>query len=359
MIRLTILLSILVLPLSCKRDSTTGPQEGGTPVRLALGQSPDTKLSGMDYALHEEAVSHWAFFIFERSTGLLAYSGVVGSEGAVTKTLRTGAYELFVMANYPLTGSYAPSVSAIRTTADFLRLKTSLANNAPGSFVMAGAAGFMVPGGGEVMDVQVRLQRLAVKVHLGSVLRRFDNASLGARAMTLRHAYLTNVCPESRYAEDYSASELPSLQSGWYNAMGWHHPSAMGASSAIDALVGERDLDIPLRQNINEQVDRSLYCYPNPWDPEADSHEALWDAGRCTRLVLETELGGLTYYYQATLPALSNPVPLTRNRAFSMSCTLTRLGSRDPEEEVPGAMLVQISALPQAWDTDYTITEES
>ena len=65
---MTILLSILVLPLSCKRDSTTGPQEGGTPVRLALGQSPDTKLSGMDYALQEEAVSHWAFFIFERST---------------------------------------------------------------------------------------------------------------------------------------------------------------------------------------------------------------------------------------------------------------------------------------------------
>ena len=52
-------------------------------------------------------------------------------------------------------------------------------------------------------------------------------------------------------------------------------------------------------------------------------------------------------------------MPLTRNRAFSVSCTLTRLGSRDPEEEVPGAMLVQISALPQPWDTDYTITEES
>lgn len=361
MIRLT-LLALLML-LSCVREAGMEPtgEEGGIPVRLVL--CPDqgiTKLAGMDYTRDEGAISHWAFFIFERSTGLLAGSGVAGREGAVTKTLRTGSFELFVMANYPLSGPTAPNVAAIRTTSDFLRLTSSLSDNSPGSFVMAGMAGFMVTGDSqEVLDVQVRLQRLVVKVHLESVLRCFDNAALAARDLTLRHIYLTNVYPQNRYCEDYSPGELSALQGSWYNAMGWHHPEAMSADAATDALLCERDLDIPLRQSVSVNVNRSLYSYPNPWDLEADSHDPQWAGGRCTRLILETELEGKTYYYQATLPSERNSVPLSRNRAFRVSCTLNRLGSRDPEEEVPDAMTVRIIPDENAWERDYTIIEES
>ena len=362
-IRLTTLAVVLLALSSCMREEALDPvpEKTGMPVRLSLSPNggSHTKVSGVDYERDEGAVQRWAFFIFERSTGLLAYSGVVESEGTVTKNLRTGVFELFVMANYPLTGAYAPNVSAIRTRADFLRLRTSLADNAPGCFLMSGAAIFAVPGGEEVLEVAVRLQRLVCKIHLETVTRRFQNASLASQQMTLRHVYLTNVYPESRYSEDYYPGELSSRQASWYNAMGWEHAAAMPQVSAIDALVGERNLHLQLRQNVSENLGRTFYCYPNPWDFQADSHSPDWDGPRCTRLILETELGGHTYYYQATLSGENSPHYLSRNRAFRVFCTLNHLGSKDPEQEIPGALTVQFIPEAQPWEADYSIQEQS
>ena len=140
--------------------------------------------------------------------------------------------------------------------------------------------------------------------------------------------------------------------SDWYNAMGWHGSGSMAPSSATDALVGDRSLDISLKQNAYMAVNHSLYCFPNPTASERDSRAPDWCVRR-TRLILETELDGVTGYYQATIPTPE------RNAHYVVHCTLRKPGSTHPEQEGPDTMDVRIAVAEEDWDHDYAVTENA
>lgn len=364
--RYLLLLGLALGVWSCRMPDEPAGEDGppAGQVRLSLIESAPsaTKMSGLTYALDEAPVNHWAYFVFERSTGSLAYRGTVEQGGNVTRTFRTGVYELCVMANYPVSGEHAPDLSSIRSMSDFQGLKAYLADQSLGSLAMAGLTLLTVQQteGDEVTEVEIHLRRLVSKVTLDSVSRNFTNASLAEQDIVLKHVYLTNVYPETRYAGDYGPEELSADQENWYNAMGWHSPSGLAASLLIDSFVGERDVNLPLPQGSLLSLERSFYFCPNPVLPSADSHESVWNGPRCTRLILETELGGWTYYYQASLPKEDSPTPLSRNTAFRIRCTLTGLGSLDPEQDIPGAMEVCFEAeTEELWDATNSVHENS
>ena len=344
------------------------PEPPGTrlvQVQLSLEDSCATKLGNLDYDLDEKPITRWAWFVFDQDSGALVFKGLAQPGESVTRSFPTGVYDIFAIGNYPLTGRYALDFDALFTRNQFFALKTGLEDNAPGELVMAGTTEngrleVLQTSGDELLEASLHLQRLVSKITLESVTRLFSSATLGAREMRLKHVYLTNVCTESRYARDFGTADLPVNAAEWYNAMGWHHAAGRTPLPAIDRLVGERGLDLPLVQEQTTGIGRSFYYFPNPMDESADSHAESWAGPRCTRLVLETELGGRTYYYQATLPREYAGVPVGRNAALSIRCTLTKPGSMDPEQEIPGAMEVSFSStVVNDWDITYTVNEES
>lgn len=371
-----LLWAALFLPVSCSGygDSEVPaiPEEDGELVRIVLSRTV-TKAGATDYGRDEEPVDRWAFFLFEHSTGNLAGRGEVEEGEAAVRTLRTGEYDIEVIANYPVTGPGAVDVSAIGTRAAFNALKVTLDRNVPGAFVMAGttedSGGNRVPfrvvpsRDGNIQEAGVRLRRLVSKVTVSGITRRFTNASLAAKPLTLKGVYLTNVYTEARYGQDFSVSEMGTSRSLWYNALGWHKEGSAPVSAGVDALVGKRDLNLTLAQGETAAPEVNLYFFPNPVLPSADVPSSGWaGAVRCTRLVVWVQVEGRDYYYPATLPKEDAYAPIGRNTLFSVHCTLTALGSADEDDWVPGAMEVSFEPVlihDGGWDVMGPVSEES
>ena len=366
----------LLLPASCsgyQEPSFSGlPEEDGERVRIVLSRA-FTKAGATDYGRDEEPVGRWAYFLFDRNTGSLACRGEVEEGEAAVRTLRTGEYDIEVIANYPVTGSGAVDVSAIGSREAFHALKVTLDRNAPGAFVMAGTTedgdGKRIPfrvvrlPDGDVQEAGVHLRRLVSKVTVSGITRRFTNASLAAKPMTLKGIYLTNVYTEARYGADYAAGELGTVRSLWYNALGWHKEGSAPASAGVDALVGKRDLDLSLVQGETVSPEVNLYFFPNPMRPSADIPSSGWTGTpRCTRLVVWAQVEGRDCFYPATLPKEDAYAPIGRNTLFSVHCTLTAPGSAEEDDWVPGAMEVSFEPVlvnDGGWEAVSPVSEES
>lgn len=346
--------------------------EEGASVRIAIAH-PHTKASGMVYGRDEEPVGRWAFFLFDHSTGSLAVRGEVTGDQPVTRMLRTGSYDVEVIANYPVSGPDAVDISAIGTRSAFDALKVTLGRNVPGAFVMAGTTedreGNRIPfqvvrtEEGNILEAGVQLRRLVSKVTVSGVTRRFTNASLAAKPLTLKGIYLTNVYTEARYGADYTAGELDVSRSRWYNALGWHKEGSAPVSEEVDVLVGERGLNLSVAQGETAAPDISLYFFPNPIRPSTDVPSSEWTGlARCTRLVVWVQVEGKDYYYPATLPKEDAYAPIVRNSVFSVHCTLTALGSTEEDDWIPGAMEVSFEPVLKndgSWDVLNPVTEQS
>ena len=352
-------------------EETLFTQECGR-VRIAIAD-PLTKVGSIVYDRDEKPIGRWAFFIFEHATGELAYRGEVADNQAVVKLLRTGEYDLEVIANYPVSGQNAINVPAIGSRADFNALKVSLDRNALGAFVMAGTTedteGNRIPftvtrtEGEDIQAADVHLKRLVSKVTVSGITRNFTNPSQGAKELTVKGIYLTNIYTEARYGADYTLGELNTSSALWYNALGWHKEGSAPASERVDALVGERNINRTLAQGESLALDVNLYFFPNPTRPSTDVPSSVWaGTARCTRLVVWVQVDGRDYYYPATLPKEDAYAPIGRNSVFTVHCTLTALGSIEEDELVPGAMQVSFEPVLKndgGWDNVYSVTEES
>lgn len=346
-------------------------QESGR-VRIVV-EEPFTKAGGIDYDRDEKPVGRWAFFLFKHASGRLACRGEVTDGREAIKQIRTGDYDLEVIANYPVSGPDAVEVSSIASKADFNALKVSLGQNAAGAFVMAGtpedATGNRIPfqvvsaEGGNIQEADIRLKRLVSKVVVSGLTRQFASASLAAKDLTVKGIYLTNLYTEARYGADYTLGELETDRSLWYNALGWHKDGSAPVSERVDALVGERNLNLSLAQGETLDPDVSLYFFPNPMLPSMDVPSSEWTgAARCTRLVVWVQVEGRDYYYPATLPKEDAYAPIGRNSVYSVRCTLTGLGSTEEDDWVSGAMEVTIEPVlfnQGAWEGPVSVTEES
>lgn len=376
------LLAGLLLAASCTRlpepavsaipEEESALTEDSGRVRIIV-TDPLTKVGGIDYNRDEKPVGRWAFFIFEHSSGHLVYRGEVTGEPAATKRLLTGQYDIEVIANYPVSGQDAVHVSSIGSREDFDALKVSLGQNALGSFVMAGttvdADGKRIPftvvksEGEDAQEAGICLNRLVAKVVVSGITRNFTNPSLGAKSLTVKGIYLTNVYTQARYASDYADGELDTSRSLWYNALGWHKGGSAAVSEAVDALVSERSINRTLSQGGTADLDVSLYFFPNPTRPSTDVPSSEWTgSARCTRLVIWVQVDGRDYYYPATLPKEDAYAPIGRNSVFSVHCTLLALGSQEEDDWIPGAMEVSFKPVLKnngGWENVYSISEES
>ena len=332
--KLTALLGGLLILGGCHRAAPPGP--GSVEVVFSvLGET--TRATGTD---GEAAVDSWTLLLYR--DGRLAEAGASSSGSPIRKTLPAGDYTAYAVVNPP--ASFDPA--GFPAPAALAGAESALGDNAPGRLVMAGRRTVTVPvPDGSVQRIGV--DRLVCKAGIRKVSVQFENPDLAARPFRLRGIYLTNCYGKSRYGSDWTADDILSTTSVWYNRMGFH------SETGVDGLLAETGLDIPVTADRPHTQEHVFYFYPNPLPASADTRSGTWSR-RKTRLVLEAQIGERTYYYPVTLPESQ------RNRTYLIEeAVIRKLGSLDPEKDEPGAIDITFSTSPDDWSPAYNVTETS
>ena len=331
--RTTLIVSVLLLA-GCDRAAAPGP----APVEVVFSVAGEgTRVTGTD---GEAAVDNWALLLYR--DGRLTEAGTSASGSAIRKTLPAGDYTAYAVVNPP--AGFSPS--RFPTPGALTGAESALADNAPGRLVMAGSRTVSVP----VADgstQRIGVDRLVCKAGILKVSVAFTNPEIAARPFRLKGIYLTNCYGKSRYGSDWTVADILSDASAWHNRMGFH------AEASVDGLLAETGLDIPVTADHPHTQEHVFYFYPNPIPEALDTRSETWTRRR-TRLVLETQIGERTYYYPITLPSSR------RNRTYLIEEAIIRkLGSTDPEKDEPGSIDVTFSAVPDGWNPEYTVTENT
>ena len=332
--KLTALLGGLLILGGCHRAAPPGP--GSVEVVFSvLGET--TRATGTD---GEAAVDSWTLLLYR--DGRLAEAGASSSGSPIRKTLPAGDYTAYAVVNPP--ASFDPA--GFPAPGALAGAESALGDNAPGRLVMAGRRTVTVPvPDGSVQRIGV--DRLVCKAGIRKVSVQFENPDLAARPFRLRGIYLTNCYGKSRYGSDWTADDILSTTSVWYNRMGFH------SETGVDGLLAETGLDIPVTADRPHTQEHVFYFYPNPLPASADTRSGTWSR-RKTRLVLEAQIGERTYYYPVTLPESQ------RNRTYLIEeAVIRKLGSLDPEKDEPGAIDITFSTSPDDWSPAYNVTETS
>lgn len=351
--------------LSCQRirpDADVverGAAERQWPVNISVGGACEvqTKATNISYETDEAAVVRWACMIYRDNEESPVYR-FYSSDGMLSlkRSMLVGHYTAVVVANYPESGESGISSSRMYTKQELLGRATPVTDNQRGSLLMFGVKEFNVVADAN-NEVTINIKRLVSKVSVGSISVDFEKAALQTKSTVLKSIFLTNIYRSSRYGSDLLAGELLAPVSNWYNAMG---PYTGGAAVAdIDALVSDTGINHVLqsaggssRQAMNTQ--HVFYTYPNPRQKEDDVRTEDW-CPRSTRLVMEVDIDGKTYYYNVTMPSMA------RNIHYNVaSVVLKDLGSTDPELETQDAVEVTFGTqLKDSWDSSYTVNEQS
>ena len=219
------------------------------------------------------------------------FDGISGNR--VTGTSSSAAETVVALSNYPDT-----SWSGLRTLASLSDLAFRLENENPSAPMLYGTG---MAGKRET----IALRTMLAKVTIRSVACDFTTRPYAGEKLQQVRAYLTYASRECRpFAQDISPSS-------WLNA---GHLDEVETASLSHPEAVLHEISPALGGRIYPKTD--FFCYPNPSDGQ--------EFGRpVTRLVLEGQLQGITYYYPIDLPGLEGDVQ------YQMDITLTRAGTTD------------------------------
>lgn len=352
------LVGVALGAVSCAK--TLGPEEKLPPgegkiVPIAFNahelSGASTKVAGVTEA-QEKAIVRWAVFAFDNEYGWVS-SGSVEGNGSIQIELREKrSYTLYAVANYPTSGAGAIIPGSVKKASDITAKVSSLSDNAVGSLVMYGTESFTTApitySDPEHMNPipqskSISVRRLVARLDVRKMSVDFsEHPYLASKTFVLKHIYVTNAYRSSRMGSDYSVSELSSNRTAWYNTMGWH--GAESPESAMDALLGVRDINAAVTPTSPYSVAQSFYVYPNATPKSQDVHQTASWTRRCTRMVIEATWDGETDYYIINVPAVE------RNRIYALdNLVIKGRGSKDPENFDPW---------PEAIDVSFIVAEE-
>lgn len=287
-----------VMLSSCTEDPAGVPSCRERMVKLDV-TVPVSGMTRVTDVGDESAVRNAQVFLF-RPDGSLDASGTSDSD-VVTIDCTAGEREIVAIVN-------APAVTGITDLSGLMSEVSLLQDNAPGSLVMLGRETFSVSASSQV---SVPVRRLAAKVSIERIVADFSLQQYRDADFRLKRIYLSNVAGDV----PYGGTGAPA---SWYNRS--------GAIDLENPLVCSQELSEQLASDSPYEVIHSFYCCPNGCQEDSFSQE--WSP-RHTRLVVETELAGRTYYYTMTMPAIES------NHLYTVKeLRITRPGSDDPEDHL-------------------------
>ena len=270
--------------------------------------------------------------VFNSEGDLLAYGANEDSSTKVSLSIPTGTVECYAVVN-----SY-DDLSVIATKTVFLKHLSHLKDNDPTRMEMLGSVTKNVVAGEN--SVSIAVKRFASKVQIDKITPAFTAPAHRAMEFKLTGIYLINVngtCPYTMVPT--AASESTS----WYNKRKY-------VSGDCNHLITDKFSTPVVMQTAAGVVtpyskSHYLYCYPNP--VTTDVSTTTWSE-RVSRLVVETTLGGTTYYYSVNIPT---PQCNTVYQITNMK--ITGIGTDTPDAVVQKGSL-SVSLTVTDWSTGFS-----
>ena len=299
-------------------------------------------------------------FVFEHSSGKLAAykqydANQISADGGMTMKLKTAvSYTIYAVANHYDPLGTIDKESGLSAWKFYLDNDNVCIKNSYGLQMMSEPVVKAFTADDKSLTITVN--RIAARVRLVKVT---NNLPAAAGDVTIKNVFLSNVAGEWSDAEDFECET-------WYNKFGRTlnimtdyadgrenvryefsfvnadyaecYPAAF-QSLAID------DTEVRIEATGSYTTPVSLYCYANNSTTVPDGFNnqyTTWEAfaGQHTMLVVETEIGGETYYYPIDLNKRivdnAGGCPgIERNKTYDVSLTINNYGSPDePNREI-------------------------
>lgn len=277
-----------VAVIGCNKNDVEVPDlQSGDKIQLTVNlPQAATKVTGdpVDYEVNDVQI-----FVFDKN-GLYETSSRA-TASTLSLTCTTGEKKIVALVNAPIEDS-------INNIAELRSRTSDLSDCSAGHIVMSGELTEVLTSS---TTVTMQVERLAARVAVSQITTDFELEAHQNLSFEIRSIYLINVAGERAYLSDNTPAT-------------WYNKGQYVAETSLDFL---RDVVAAGRVSNGESYDTEhyFYCYPNATATK-------------TRLVIEAEVGGYTYYYPITLNAVD------ANTAYTYNLTITKLGSNSPDVPV-------------------------
>lgn len=270
---------------------------------------PETKNVGV---AEETNVNSLQVIVFNRY-GLYETSAYA-TRSSVDLTCTAGEKRMIALVN-------ANREENIRNVDDLAGRPLYLKDTGEGDLVMLGDTTLTVSAG---TPITVDVSYLSSKISLETVRLQLADEQHKDLPFAVKAVFLTNVVGDRKYMTD----STPSV---------WYHEGVYDSDNTLPFLHDRVNSGQLISGEKQYGTKHYFYCYPNQTDTK-------------TRLVIQTEIAGQTYYYPIEL----NEV--IENNEYSYSVVLTRFGAESPDGTLDkGSYSVKVSM--KNWIANSSVVE--
>lgn len=289
--------------VSCnKKEAMPAAENAGEKTEMTVNVDCGQFTKAGIVAENEKKVNNVQIFVFRKDGELDAYASSETSSG-IKISCTTGEKDIVAIVN-------APDLKSYSTKSDLLAAKSLLADNSLENFVMTGEKLDQPISAEDVVTIEVK--RLVARVAVNKITPNFTSPAYRDMEFKVVRIYAVNVVGDICY----SGSSEPTL---WHNQMKY-------TAGETDALIYDDIEDTAMTPANPYSGSRAFYVYPNRTETDSQSNTF---GPRYTRLVIETTLGGKTYYYPVSIKGIE------RNKTYNITdLTITRPGSLSPDVPV-------------------------
>lgn len=293
--QLRLLKFFLTLPAiaGCAADPTQPSESTDALLGITLEGAAVTRSSGISWEEGNPGIAD--LYVFNED-GSLDVSGEFAKGRNIVLQCTPGVKDIYAVVNKPRD----PTVPIVNEEA-MNSLSSTLGDNSPGSFVMAGKTTATIARGRNSISIPVT--RVASKIVLRSVTNGIEETAWKDKPLTVKAIYLVNVPvgPTSLFGP-VRGGELA-------------NKGARERDSGYGNMLSD-DVGAVLSQGETYGTEHTFYSY----SATAEN----------TRLVVETQLGGRTFYYPLTFGGGLQP-----NHQYTIeNLTIKKLGSASPDSPV-------------------------
>ena len=326
---------VALTSLACSKDNPSeqaAQQTQMATLEVNVAEGITTRATSVNDANIGSAAGDIQVLVFNNEGDLLAYGVNAASSSTISISIPTGTVECHAVVNS------SDDLSNISTKTNFLKRLSHLKNNTTSRMEMLGNVSKTVAAG--TNSVSIAVKRFASKVQIDKITPAFAAPAHRAMEFKLVGIYLINVngtCPYTMIPTGASES------TSWYNKRKY-------VSGDCNHLITDKFSTHVIMQTSAGEVTpyctpHYLYCYPNPITTDVST--TTWSE-RISRLVVETTLGGTTYYYSVNIPT---PQCNTVYQITNMK--ITGLGTDTPDAVVQKGSL-SVSLTVTDWSTGFS-----
>lgn len=276
-------------------------------------------LTGQEY---ETKVNKVSLFVFNSDGSKLEAYKAVTTESTTMSLKLNEPYRVYALVNYNGTSDLAAIQNETALKALVINLSEESRTAATGFQMFSDATDKTFTSND--LTCSLGVTRIASRVRLVKVT---NNLPAAAGAITVDAVYLSNVVGNW-------AVTAPALE--WFNKMGrsGSTKASIGAEDAVKAQTYQA-VGKSVAVGAEDATVSNLYCYANSSTVTPAGWKDSGYAGEQTMMVIETTIGGKTYYYPINLNKRIEGNKIERNKTYDVSVVINNYGSEDePNEEI-------------------------